>query len=295
MQHPSSQIRTAALGLLLCALLGACARDAEDWKAAAAADTPEAYEAFLQRHPQSGQAAEALRRSKELAEKPAWDLATQSDTAESYRRFLAQHPDGNWAQEARVRIANFELAEAPSEPPSAAVAGSAAPVAAAPPAVMAPPPVIVAPAPVTVAAPPRPPAGAAAQGPAKALAPAPAKAPAQAAVAAAPPAAVGPAPAPATSSGVTRPAAASTSRPAGGGARVQLGAFGALENAQVEWRRLSGRFKVLGALQPDYVQAEIGGRRVFRLQADVESAAAADALCETLKASRQGCIRVLVR
>lgn len=244
MNHASSQIRTVVLGLLVCALLGACARDADDWKAAAAADTPEAYAAFLQRHPQSAQAAAARTRSAELTEKRAWDLATQSDTSESYRQFLAQHADGDWAQEARVRIANFELAEAAPAPVQAAVAaaaGSAAPIRAAAPVEAAPP--------ATAAAPVR------------SAAPGVAAAPARAA----------------------------------GRARVQLGAFSARDKAQAEWLRLSGRFKVLADLKPDYVQGESGGKPVFRLQTEVEDAAAADALCATLKASRQGCIRLIVR
>ena len=131
---------TAGAVLLACLalLLGGCSRDSDDWKAAQAANTPEAYDAFLRKYPQSAYAGPALQRGKEIAEQRDWELATQLDTADSYREFLVRHGEGKWASEARVRIENFSLADATALPPvgpsGAEPVAPAAAVRAAPPA-----------------------------------------------------------------------------------------------------------------------------------------------------------------
>lgn len=171
----SSIVPFALLGALL--LLGGCSREAGDWKSAQGADTIEAYDGFLKQHPQSEFAAQALERSKQLAEERDWQAATQADTADAYQQFLTQNPEGKWAQEARVRIENFNVME-----------GGAAPVAT-PAATPAPPPSETAPA--------KEPAGASA-------APAPAAAPATVAPAPAPKPAAAEKPAPAAAAGKFR-------------------------------------------------------------------------------------------
>jgi cell division septation protein DedD len=240
-RRPLGPVAIVATALLAAMTVGGCARDAAEWQAAQAADTPEAYAAFIDRHPGSSQVAAARARSSQLAEQRAWDIATQADTAESYRRFMGAYPAGDWAQEARVRIANFELAAVAAAPVERAAVAAPVDTPALRPAVRAPD--------------------------------------------VAPPAARASAPAPA-------PVPARPTPSAPGSARVQLGAFSSRDKAESDWRRLAQRFTEVAALAPDYVEAEVGGARVVRLQADVPDAASADALCGQLKAARQGCMRV---
>ena len=112
------------LGMLALLLLAACSRVADDWRAAQAADTPEAYQQFVQQHSGSEFDAQAQERIKQLAEDRDWQGASSADTRDAYQQFLAQHADSKWAQEARVRIENFQLASGGG---SVADAGSASP------------------------------------------------------------------------------------------------------------------------------------------------------------------------
>lgn len=251
-----SIVPLALLGALL--LLGGCSREAGDWKSAQGADTIEAYDGFLKQHPQSEFAAQALERTKQLAEERDWQAATQADTADAYQQFLTQNPEGKWAQEARVRIENFNVME-----------GGAAPIA-------------------TPAATPAPPSEAA---PAKEPA-VTAAAPATPAPAAAVPA-TKPAPVPAPAA---KPAAAEKPAPAAAGKfRVQLGAFSSEETARGEWRRASGRFAELKSLSPLVTAAQTGSGKLYRLQTALASEASARDLCARLKAGGQACIYVPVR
>jgi cell division protein FtsN len=109
------------LALLLPALLAiGCSREAEDWRSAQAADTPESYAAFLRQHADSAQATTATTRMEQLAEERDWQLASSEDSSQAYQNFVAQHPEGKWAQEARIRVENFTLNQSigpvPGEP-----------------------------------------------------------------------------------------------------------------------------------------------------------------------------------
>jgi cell division septation protein DedD len=115
--------------------LAGCSRVGEDWKAAQAADTSEAYQDFLRQHPDSEFGVPAQERLKQLAEDRDWQLAAKTDTLDAYQQFVATHADGKWAQEARVRIENFQL-NAGGKPPAAPAGAIAAAGAADAPAVM---------------------------------------------------------------------------------------------------------------------------------------------------------------
>lgn len=130
-------------------LLSGCG-ELEDWRSTQRADTLEAYESYLDRHPQSQYAPVAQRRIVDLEEQRDWLIATESDSAEGYRTFINTHPKGRWTREARLRLQNFlappgvigpaaiepvepvpppaMLPAVPVEPPSAAVAVEPAPV-----------------------------------------------------------------------------------------------------------------------------------------------------------------------
>lgn len=99
--------RGASLPLLLLAALLAGCGELQDWRSTQRADTLEAYEAFIESHPQSQYVPVAQRRLADLLEQRDWLIATESDTAEGYRAFINNHPKGRWTREARVRLQNF--------------------------------------------------------------------------------------------------------------------------------------------------------------------------------------------
>ncbi|MFO1401750.1 MAG: SPOR domain-containing protein [Steroidobacteraceae bacterium] len=242
-------------------LLPGCSRVKDDWKAAQGADTSEAYQDFLQQHPDSEFAVQAQSRLKQLAEDRDWQQAAAADTLEAYEQFVAQHADSKWAQEARVRIENFKLAgggQAAAPAPADGAAGAA--VA---------PGVSGVPADVVATTPPP----AAAQSVPKAE---PASRPAAARPAA------------------PKPAAPQPAAPAASGSHfVQLGAFGTRARAEADWHALRSKYASdLKGLKPHYVAGKSQGKPVVRLQVGVASESRAEALCASLKKRGQACVAV---
>jgi hypothetical protein len=107
------------IAVTLCAslLLVACSGEGRDWRSAEAADTVEAYDRFIERHPESVRAEAARARLAQLTEEREWQRASTANTPESYRAFLAQHPNGKWAGEARIRLESLALGPPPEAPP----------------------------------------------------------------------------------------------------------------------------------------------------------------------------------
>jgi len=101
----------AASAALAAALLtiAACSSEQQDWRAAEAGATSEAYQHFLEQHPDSELAAKARERVGEFAEDRDWQQAAKLGTADAYRAFLAAHPEGRWSQEARIRVESSAL------------------------------------------------------------------------------------------------------------------------------------------------------------------------------------------
>lgn len=120
----------AQLAIAISILLVSCSAEKSDWQAAQSADSVEAYEQFITKHPQSALANEARARTKQLAEEKDWEKATSVDTADSYQAFLGKYPDGKWSEEARIRVENFNVLGAPAT--AAATAAAEAPAAAKP-------------------------------------------------------------------------------------------------------------------------------------------------------------------
>jgi cell division septation protein DedD len=198
-----TMITFRAGGAVLVAVLltvAGCSAEQQDWRAAEAAGTSEAYQRFMEQHPDSELAGKARERVGEFVEDRDWSQAAKLATADAYRSFLAAHPRGRWSQEARIRIESFALGSIPLMAPQSPgqTAGPATGVkllrlASAAPSI---------------------PAGALPASPAPTAAAAPAALPA-------------PQPAPAA----TAPAVAT-------GYAVQLGAFGSPASATREWQRL---------------------------------------------------------
>ena len=260
--------RTAAmaLGVIVLIALGACSREQRDWRAAQAADTIEAYDQFIVRHPDSELVTQARSRIVQLAEERDWERATGVNTPAAYREFLAQYPNGRWAQEARIRIESFALSETQATQPAVTTLERASATTQAPATMQAS---------VTSQTPAAVPTS---QGTSSA---------AQARTIPAAPAA----PAPASQPVAPAPQSQSTRQAAYG---IQLGAFGSSERASSEWQRLEARFGAeLRGLSPHVEPVSTAAGRLYRLQADVGSEARARAICESLKKQSQGCVVVL--
>jgi cell division septation protein DedD len=105
-----------------------CGREQSDWRSAREADTIEAYDQFVGKHPEGELATQARTRLAELTEERDWQRISTADTLEGYQQFVVQHPNGKWAREAQIRIENFSLsAQSPAAGPAvAAPAGGAA-------------------------------------------------------------------------------------------------------------------------------------------------------------------------
>ncbi len=107
---------SAVLAAALLTVAG-CSGEQQDWRAAEAAGTSEAYKHFLEQHPDSELAGKARERVGEFAEDRDWQEASKLGTADAYRAFLAAHPDGRWSQEARIRVESFALGSIPRMAP----------------------------------------------------------------------------------------------------------------------------------------------------------------------------------
>jgi predicted small secreted protein len=122
-----SQIGLIVVLAVVAFTISACSHVGEDWKAAQAADTTEAYQDFLRQHPDSEYGVAAQERVRQLAEDRDWQQASKADTLDAYQQFVAVHADGKWAQEARVRIENFQLSSGGQTPPAVPGSENAAP------------------------------------------------------------------------------------------------------------------------------------------------------------------------
>lgn len=248
------------VGMLAVLLLSACSRVADDWRAAQAADTTEAYQQFVQQHSGSEFDAQAQERIKQLAENRDWQGASSVDTRDAYEQFLAQHADSKWAQEARVRIENFQLASGGG---SVADAGNSASGNG--------------PGGGEVSAPPEPKAAVLVK-PAGTKPAVPASRPTAAA-------AKSSATKEAAAKGAGKTADAST-----GMVYAQLGAFSSQARAEAEWQKLHGSVADLASLKPHYSVAKSGSENVYRLQVGVKTREQALTLCASLRKRSLACI-----
>lgn len=94
--------------------------------------------------------------------------------------------------------------------------------------------------------------------------------------------------------GASVPTAPAESPPAAGGFGVQLGAFSSAERANEEWTKLSASARgTLDGLSPRVVVGESGGKKIYRLQAEVRDEVQARAVCGGLKAANKPCVPVI--
>jgi len=285
------QVGRVALISLLVGLAAACSREQEDWRSAEGADSTEAWQRFLDQHPESEFAGQARKRIVQLREQRDFQNADRIGTVDAYRDFLVHHPSGKLAENARIRIEAFSLGSAPRISPltpeeAAAFSGSGVRALRLATATMSAAEIAGGGATATQAAPAEAiqpevvPARGAAEGAEK---PGPTRwaVPGEAAEAA-PEALVKP---------VSVNETAVDTRYG-----VQLGAFGSEASADREWRRLRGRFGTeLGNLSPRIVVAETDSGQLYRLQAPAAGEAQARAICDSLKEQDQACVPVVTR
>jgi hypothetical protein len=284
------QAGRVALISLLAGLATACSREQQDWRSAEGADTTEAWQRFLEHHPDSEFAGQARTRIVQLREQRDFQFADRAGTIDAYREFLAHHPSGKLAEHARIRIEAFSLGSAPriSPPtPEEAAAFSGSGVRAFRLATAAMPAEIAGGGGTGTPA-----------GPAEAIQPevVPARGAAEGAEkpGAAGWAVPGEAAEAAPEAVVTPVSGNQTAADTRYG--VQLGAFGSEASADREWRRLRGRFGTeLGNLSPRIVVAETDSGQLYRLQAPAAGEAQARAICDSLKEQDQACVPVVTR
>jgi cell division septation protein DedD len=259
------QAGRVALLSLLAAVATACSREQQDWRSAESADSAEAWQRFVEQHPDSELVNQARARIAQLEIQREFQHADRVGTVDAYRDFLAHHSSGKYAELARIRIEAFSFGSAPRiAPPTAeeAAAFSSSGVRALR---------------LATAATAKSETAEGADSPAGAGRAVPGEA------------------AQAGSDALAEPAPSNeTTRNTGYG--VQLGAFGSEASADREWRRLRGRFGAeLGNLSPRIVLAESDSGQFYRLQAPAAGEAQARAICDSLRGQDQACIPVVPR
>lgn len=238
------------------ALLAGCSRTQHDWRAAQAAGTAAAYQAFATRHPGSELASVARQRVVQLTEEAAWRRATRENSVAAYQGYLARYPNGAWAQDARIRMESRSLDSTAPPPASIRTPTTDRTPASAPGQPAAVPSEFADAAPGTHVD-----SGHAAGGGMPARQPN-----------------FAPAPSP---SGDARPYA------------VQLGAYSSSANADAAWTRLAAKLRPeLRGRTPHVVPVAVSGRRLYRLELSVADRAAARRLCRQIQQRAQDCLPV---
>lgn len=89
-------------------LVVACSNPEADWAKAQAENTRAAYEAFLERHPDSEWSRKAQAEIDVIGDRQAWEKAQAVDAIEAYNSYLLAHPVGAYIGSARQRIYELE-------------------------------------------------------------------------------------------------------------------------------------------------------------------------------------------
>ncbi len=96
------------LCLMFVLTLVACDRQGAQWEEAQQEDTIVAYEAYIERYPDTPNTQLARNRIDTLRAEQAWQQARQLDTMAAHREFLDTYPDAAEADEARARLQTLE-------------------------------------------------------------------------------------------------------------------------------------------------------------------------------------------
>jgi len=92
--------------------LAGCSSAQSDWQQANAGNTVSAYQAFLQKYPNTPQAAQARSRINALLDEQAWARAQRTNTVQAYQSYIQDEPSGIHLEEAKANIAANERSTA---------------------------------------------------------------------------------------------------------------------------------------------------------------------------------------
>src|SRR5579875_768831 len=85
--------RLGAIGLVLGLFLIACSSGEADWQKATTANTIDAYQDFLKKHPNGQHADEARSRIHTIEDDQAWMAAINADTQQGFEQYLHNEPN----------------------------------------------------------------------------------------------------------------------------------------------------------------------------------------------------------
>jgi outer membrane protein assembly factor BamD (BamD/ComL family) len=92
------------LSLIIATVLVACSSAESDWSKASTANTAEAYQDFLTKHPTGAHAQDAHDRLQKLADDKDWSDAQQSNTVDAYQQYVQKYPNGAHVTDARTQV-----------------------------------------------------------------------------------------------------------------------------------------------------------------------------------------------
>jgi len=98
-----------ALVAVLLGLAAACSREQQDWRAAEGADTSEAWQRFLEQHPDSELVPQARARVAQIAEQRDWQRADRAGTIEAYQKAIELDPNGPFGAQAKAGLEQLQL------------------------------------------------------------------------------------------------------------------------------------------------------------------------------------------
>ena len=104
----------STMPFIVCAAVtvSACNRADSDWKKATAANTPAAYQTFVQEHGGDPRADNARGRILALHDEQAWAIALKTNTVAGFQQYLKAESGGVYADDARYHITALQRAEA---------------------------------------------------------------------------------------------------------------------------------------------------------------------------------------
>jgi hypothetical protein len=98
--------------LAVAIMLVACSSAQSDWRKASASNTVAAYQAFLDKHPNTAQSVEARNRIRAVEDEQAWIQAQQANTVQAFQDYAERIPPGLHVAEAKDRISANERSTA---------------------------------------------------------------------------------------------------------------------------------------------------------------------------------------
>jgi outer membrane protein assembly factor BamD (BamD/ComL family) len=114
-QEKGFQMRYSTKNLILSVIIAlgvtSCDTNKREWEQAQKANTIEAYEHFLSRHPHDQNVPNALARLEQLHLLKLWEQTQQSNTIESYTNFLQKYAQSQYAYQAQEKIVELEYQE----------------------------------------------------------------------------------------------------------------------------------------------------------------------------------------